>query len=233
MHIFKGSFSYISEFKIILQIIYEASIRLSSISKKGEIESASRPPCGFWCLNDKMIKELMSFAKCEIGKMSYNYVEAIHSSRHTLWSIWLYILNVIKKRRISSNEKEENYLMMYATCLLLSQNMFKTWVRILLHQYFKNYQHKLIEDTKSCVDHDGGWRRINKGLGVMNHTSEKSKLKNWRRGTGCAGEEQVNCWVQDINHAMKTYKALSVDIYWIKKPKRHGQEETSWLHKSK
>jgi hypothetical protein len=29
------------------------------------------PTSGFWCLNDKMIKELMTFAKCEIGKMSY------------------------------------------------------------------------------------------------------------------------------------------------------------------
>jgi hypothetical protein len=34
-------------------------------------ESASRPPSGFWCLNDKMIKELMTFAKCETGKMAY------------------------------------------------------------------------------------------------------------------------------------------------------------------
>jgi hypothetical protein len=33
-------------------------------------ESASRPPYGLWCLNDKMIKELISFAKFEIGKMS-------------------------------------------------------------------------------------------------------------------------------------------------------------------
>jgi hypothetical protein len=102
-------------------------------------ESASRPCYGFWCLNDKMIKELMSFAKCEIGNMSCDYVEAIHSSRHTLWPIWLHILNVIKKRRISSNEKEENDLMMYDTCLLLSQNIFKTWGHILLHQHFKDY----------------------------------------------------------------------------------------------
>jgi hypothetical protein len=34
-------------------------------------ESASRPPSGFWCLNDKTIKELMTFAKYETGKMSY------------------------------------------------------------------------------------------------------------------------------------------------------------------
>jgi hypothetical protein len=38
----------------------------------------------------------------------------------------LHILNVIKTRKISSNEKEENDLMMHTTCLLLSQNIFKT-----------------------------------------------------------------------------------------------------------
>jgi hypothetical protein len=47
-------------------------------------ESASMPPCGFWCLKDKTIKELISFVKCEIGKISCDYVEAIHSSRHML-----------------------------------------------------------------------------------------------------------------------------------------------------
>jgi hypothetical protein len=71
MHIFRGSFSYISEFKTKLKIIYEALIVLSSITKKGNIESASRPPGRFWCLNEKTIKELMTFAKCETGKMSY------------------------------------------------------------------------------------------------------------------------------------------------------------------
>jgi hypothetical protein len=84
MHIFKGSFSYISKFKTLLKIIYEALIVLSSITKKREIESASRLPSEFWYLNDKMIKELMRFAKCETGKMSCDYVEAIHSSRHML-----------------------------------------------------------------------------------------------------------------------------------------------------
>jgi hypothetical protein len=64
MHIFRGSFSYISEFKTKLKIIYEALIVLSSIIKKGKIESASRPHSEFWCLNDKMIKELMTFTKC-------------------------------------------------------------------------------------------------------------------------------------------------------------------------
>jgi hypothetical protein len=47
MHIFRGSSSYIFEFKTLLNIIDEALIRLSSITKKGEIENASRPPMGF------------------------------------------------------------------------------------------------------------------------------------------------------------------------------------------
>jgi hypothetical protein len=75
MHIFRGSFSYISEFEIIFINVYDALIVLSSITKKGKIESVSRPPSWFWCLNDKTIKELMSFTKCEIGKMSCNYIE--------------------------------------------------------------------------------------------------------------------------------------------------------------
>jgi hypothetical protein len=35
MHIFRGSSSYISEFKTLLIILYEALIRLPSITKKG------------------------------------------------------------------------------------------------------------------------------------------------------------------------------------------------------
>jgi hypothetical protein len=155
-----------------------------------------------------MIKDIMSFAKCETEKMSCDYVEAIHSSRHTLWPIWLHILNVNKdKKNFIKEERRE-------------------WIDM-------DFQRKLIEDTKSNEDHDSDWRRINRGLVAMNHTSEKSKWKTWRRGTGCDEEGKVNSWVQDINHAMKTYKALSVDICWIKKSRRHGQEETSWLHKSK
>jgi hypothetical protein len=142
--------------------------------------------------------------------MSCDYVEAIHSSRHTLWPIWLHIVNVIKTRRILSNEKEDNDLMMYATCLLLSQNIFKIWGCILLHQHFKDYEHKLIEDIKSCVDHDDDWRRINKGLVVMNHTSEKSNWRTWRRGTGCDGEEQVKCWVQ----YQSCHENLQSSKYW-------------------
>jgi hypothetical protein len=48
-------------------------------------ESVSSPPSGFWCLNDKTIKELMSFAKYETGKMSCNHVKIICSLRHVLW----------------------------------------------------------------------------------------------------------------------------------------------------
>jgi hypothetical protein len=74
---------------------------LSSIIKKGEVESASRPPSGFWCLNDKTIKELMSFAKCETGKMSCNYIEIIHYLRHIAH------FECHMTRRILSRDKEE------------------------------------------------------------------------------------------------------------------------------
>jgi hypothetical protein len=64
---------------------------------------------------------------------------------------------------------------------------------------------------------------------------------HWRRESGRLGIEvpdvmekrQVDVWVRDINHAMKSHKALSVNIFWIKKSRRYGQKETSWLYKSK
>jgi hypothetical protein len=59
---------------------------MEGISPK-RTESASRLPSEFLYLNDKIIKELISFAKCKIGKISYEYVEAIHSLRHALWPI--------------------------------------------------------------------------------------------------------------------------------------------------
>jgi hypothetical protein len=85
----------------------------------------------------------------------------------------------------------------------------------------------LFEDTKSCVDHDGDWRRINNDFTAMNHILEKSKWKTWHQGAGSNGEEKVNVWVRDINQAMWSHKVLSVDIYWIKKSRRHGQKEMS------
>jgi hypothetical protein len=45
MHIFRGSLPNISEFKTFLNIIYEALIMLSSITKRVEIESVYRPLC--------------------------------------------------------------------------------------------------------------------------------------------------------------------------------------------
>jgi hypothetical protein len=47
-------------------------------------ESVSRPPSAFWCLNDKMIKELMTFAKCQTGKYLINYIDITRYSRDML-----------------------------------------------------------------------------------------------------------------------------------------------------
>jgi hypothetical protein len=118
MHIFRWSFSYISEFKTKLKIIYKALIVLSSITKKGEIKSACRPPSGFWCLNDKTIKELMTFAKCEIGKMSYKlYLD--HSLFKTyVMAMMITYLNMPYDKKKSSNEKEEIELIIYVSCEL-------------------------------------------------------------------------------------------------------------------
>jgi hypothetical protein len=55
----------------------EILIRFSFVFDKWMTESACRPPRGFWCLNDKMIKEQMIFAKCETGKCLINYIEII------------------------------------------------------------------------------------------------------------------------------------------------------------
>jgi hypothetical protein len=52
-------------------ILWKFQMQLHKLTPNGIAESASRPPSGFWCLNDKTIKELMTFAKCETGKMSY------------------------------------------------------------------------------------------------------------------------------------------------------------------
>jgi hypothetical protein len=117
MHIFRGSFSYIFEFKTKLKIIYEALIILSSITKKGEIESASRPLSGFRCLNDKTIKELMTFAKCEIEKMSYK----LHWD-HSLYKTYVMAMMItylyMPYDKKSSNEKEEIELIIYVSCQL-------------------------------------------------------------------------------------------------------------------
>ena len=90
-----------------------------------------------------------------------------------------------------------------------------------------------MKDAKICVNHDGSWRRINKDLTTMNHTSEKSKRGSWRRGTGCDGEGQVDVWIRGIKLAMESHISLSVDLYWIIKKRWHGQEVKSWSNEVK
>jgi hypothetical protein len=48
----------------------DLSIFASRSTIVGSSESASRTSCRFWCLNDRTIKELISFAKCETEKMA-------------------------------------------------------------------------------------------------------------------------------------------------------------------
>jgi hypothetical protein len=52
------------------QVVADPSLGLSSPCGGGTRVTILITPSGFWCLNDKLIKELMSFAKCDIGKMS-------------------------------------------------------------------------------------------------------------------------------------------------------------------
>jgi hypothetical protein len=88
------------------------------LKSKYPCESASRPPSGFWCLNDKMIKELMTFAKYETGKMSYK----LHSD-HSLFKTYVMALMITYlcmpyDKKKSSNEKEEIELIIYVSCQL-------------------------------------------------------------------------------------------------------------------
>jgi hypothetical protein len=99
-----------------LNIIHEALIRLSSIIKEGEIESASRPPYGVWCLNDKTIKELISFANCETGKMPCECIEAIHKDKK----------NFIKWERRESIDDDSN------VCSLKAQRV--VWIMIVIEE---------------------------------------------------------------------------------------------------
>jgi hypothetical protein len=56
MHIFRGATSTNLENKTLLYLIIEKFQVLSSITKKGEIESASSPPCGFWRIDDQQLE---------------------------------------------------------------------------------------------------------------------------------------------------------------------------------
>jgi hypothetical protein len=42
------------------------------------------------------------------------------------------------------------------------------------------------------VNHDGGWKWIEKDLAMMNHASEKCTQKVWHQGTRCGGDGQVD-----------------------------------------
>jgi hypothetical protein len=81
-------------------------------------ESASRPLSGFWCLNDKMIKELMTFGKCETGKMSYklHWYHSLFKTYAAAMMITYLCMSYDKKK--SSNEKEEIELSIYVSCQL-------------------------------------------------------------------------------------------------------------------
>jgi hypothetical protein len=50
------------ENKTLVFLIVEKLKVLTSITKKGEIERASRPPCGFWRIDDQQL-EVYPFAK--------------------------------------------------------------------------------------------------------------------------------------------------------------------------
>ncbi len=77
--------------------------------------------------------------------------------------------------------------------------------------------------TWSCVwDMMVVEERLNKDLTMMNHASEKCKWNSWHRGIKYDGEEQVNVWVWDINHAMLSHKDMI---------KTWGK--MSWLYRSK
>jgi hypothetical protein len=87
----------------------------------------------------------------------------------------------------------------------------------------KSYKCDLIKDMKTCVNHDGSWRRINKDLATMNPTSEKCKRESWRRGIGCDGERKMDLSIRGIMLAMECHISLSINLYWIIKKRWHGQ----------
>jgi hypothetical protein len=144
---------------------------LSSITKKGEIESASRPLVDFGVLNDNLIKGLISCVKCIsrslikvqmyslINVLKYNY-----EASGTMWSMCTINQQIVSYWRIYVKSSKKTYM-----------NKKK---------FFKN---KSMEDMKCCVGQDGSWRRINKDLTTMNHALEKSKWESWCRGTGYDG----------------------------------------------
>jgi hypothetical protein len=65
MNMMRGSSQYHTIQNLLFINLLLALNVLSSITKKGEIVSAFSPFCGFWCLNDNIIKGLTSLLRVE------------------------------------------------------------------------------------------------------------------------------------------------------------------------
>jgi hypothetical protein len=127
------------------------------------------------------------------------------------------------KQEKHMNNKKRNINLVQHLCLAHNQERIDQVLLLSIGYLWKKLDHKkkvskneFIEDMKWCVRHDGNWRRINKNLTMMNHTSKKSKQESWHRGTGCGREGQVDVWIWGIKLAMKNHISLSVNLYWIK-----------------
>jgi hypothetical protein len=78
-------------------------------------ESASMPPNEFWCLNNKMIKELMTFAKYKTGKIYYklHWDHSLFKTYVMTMMITYFCMSYDKKKL--SNKKEEIELIIYVS----------------------------------------------------------------------------------------------------------------------
>jgi hypothetical protein len=56
----------------------------------------------------------------------------------------------------------------------------------------KIFKNESMKDMKWFVIENGSWRRVNKGLAMMYHASNKSKRESWHWGTRWDGKEQVD-----------------------------------------
>ena len=80
-----GAHNYIWESKTFIWFICKLLSGLSSITKKGEIESASRPQMGFGELNDNMIKGLTLYLRYhEQGFLCVLFYILTHVSRNQI-----------------------------------------------------------------------------------------------------------------------------------------------------
>jgi hypothetical protein len=158
--------------------------------------------------------------------LEYNYGE-----NGTIWSIYDVNKWIVSYWRVYVEPSKKNtwtirkrILTWFNTCdMLITKKKIDQVLLLSIGYLWRKLDHKKkvfknesMEDMKWCVRHDGSWRRINKVLAMMYHTSEKSKRESWRRGTGCDGEGQVGVWIWGIKLAMKNHISISVNLYWIK-----------------